>query len=330
MVRRKSIQQIRAENALAKAASARISKPAAEPSRAVRAAEQPRESKQQKPQSYQSSNGVVATVDNSQLEQHALVLDSIYAAIDGYALARNYRSQLRADGRYEETESLQYGEIDNYSFARLIADSATSAFGTIHANSLHFVDIGAGTGKAVAAAALTGYFQCCSGFEIVPSLCQAADQAVRAATSDDHGALCAGKGAHTVNGTSSITTYYRSCVIDDPTLASDGVAGLHELDCTALRLHWTRADVFFAPITCFEVETLHKVVREMTALIKAGALVITTSIMTRLDDLALELQVSDGDGAEQKGKEKKPFKFLEERRIRYGKGTMTFFLFRKQ
>jgi len=338
MVRRKSIQMIRAENVVKAAALAKKRSP---PVPVVVSAEKPSEQAQglktvlkEKVSSAREDKllGLVPprpesssdTVDALLLHASGR-LDEVYSelGIDGYALARNYRSQLRADGRFGETESLQYGEIDTYAFARLVVKEAKAAFGSIAPNTLHFVDIGAGTGKAVAAAALSGYFRTCSGFEIVPSLCQAAAQVTKLASH------ALGKASKPFNGTSDVTTYYRSCLADDPALAPAPAAGeaadLHLLGRDHLLQLWKQADVFFAPITCFEIEILHKAVREMNALLKPGALVITTSTMTRLDELSREIQELDGAKAA-----KKMFSFVEERRLKYGKGTMSFFIFRKR
>ena len=261
------------------------------------------------------------------LRANTNALDSIYATIDGYTLARDYRTALRAEGKFSETENLQYGEVDNYAFASLLEQAVAShvkvqSESTDKTLRLKFLDIGAGTGKPLLCAAATGIFNHCIGFEIVPSLCQAAAQAVKEASESKH-----------TNGTEFIKTYYQNCLPGKQSLLKTNSihisSGLQEL-CTdeEIQHQWQVADVFFAPVTCFAEESLHEVVREINSQLKPGCLVISTSTLQRLDVLANRIDVATAD-KKRTGKGVKSLIFLEEKRLRYGKGTMPFYLFRK-
>ena len=307
MVRRKSIQAIRAEYAT----KFHVKVP-------IKSILSKQEKKINMVDSIDSYPPFEVHFDEQLLHAHACELDKIYSEIDGYEIARTHRSQLRANGEWASTESLQYGEVDSFSFAKLVAE-LVKMHTKSQENSLHFLDIGAGTGKAILSAAICGYFKTCIGFEIVPNLSDAANQAIIAATKNLK--LQAGKVASCVNGTSKMISFCRSCLPSDEPASSD-------LNADDVKHIWQQSDVFFAPITCFELEVLHQVVRAMISSLKSGALVITTSTITRLDKLAQELLHREASPAV-RVKGSRPFQFLEEKRIKYGKGTMTFFLFRK-
>ena len=79
-------------------------------------------------------------------------------------------------GRLLDTEvddSLTYGEIEFVPFLHLLGRLNLPPGGV-------FCDLGAGSGRAVFAAALTGLFRACLGVELLPRLCAAAE-GVRAA-----------------------------------------------------------------------------------------------------------------------------------------------------
>lgn len=234
------------------------------------------------------------------LEPVIEALEGVYTDIDGFAIARKHRSDVRAQGVYDGTESLQYGEVTSSAFATLLKEQVPKHVKTSGGKKrLSFVDCGAGTGKATLAAATTGIFTECGGVEIVPSLAQAADKALAAARKTK-GVLADAIKAVTV------TNVEGSCLDFSQ---KQKVAGM-----------WAAADVFFAPVTCFEHELLEQLVQSMLDRLPEGCLVITTSTITRVDQMTKKME-------SKRGKEYS-LKFLEECRLRYGKGTMAFFLFR--
>ena len=91
-----------------------------------------------------SSDSAVDT-STSQLHIDTLAhLASAYAAVDGYALAREEKAAQRAAGIFRD--GIQYGEVSTASFARCL-EWVQPIAGEI------FFDLGSGTGKAVLTAA---------------------------------------------------------------------------------------------------------------------------------------------------------------------------------
>ena len=80
---------------------------------------------------------------------------------------RGYRSKLRSEGKFSESEALQYGEIDCNAFFDLLMDLEMNLSDNQRAT---FVDIGSGSGKAVLIAAATEKFIKATGIEIVEDL----------------------------------------------------------------------------------------------------------------------------------------------------------------
>ena len=68
----------------------------------------------------------------------------------------------------EDEDSLTYGEIEFVPFLHLLGRLNLPPGGV-------FCDLGAGSGRAVFAAALTGLFRACLGVELLPHLCAAAE-----------------------------------------------------------------------------------------------------------------------------------------------------------
>lgn len=91
-----------------------------------------------------SSDSAVDT-STSQLHIDSLAhLASAFAAVDGYALAREEKAAQRAAGIFRD--GIQYGEVSAASFARCL-EWVQPIAGEI------FFDLGSGTGKAVLTAA---------------------------------------------------------------------------------------------------------------------------------------------------------------------------------
>ena len=92
-----------------------------------------------------SSDSAVDTSTTSQLHTDSLAhLAAAYAAVDGYALAREEKAAQRAAGVFRD--GIQYGEVSAASFARCL-EWVKPIAGEI------FFDLGSGTGKAVLTAA---------------------------------------------------------------------------------------------------------------------------------------------------------------------------------
>ena len=69
---------------------------------------------------------------------------------------------------FGDEDSLTYGEIEFVPFLHLLGRLNLPPGGV-------FCDLGAGSGRAVFAAALTGLFRACLGVELLPHLCAAAE-----------------------------------------------------------------------------------------------------------------------------------------------------------
>ena len=113
-----------------------------------------------------SSDGTTSQAHHS---SWAEMVDAHYTKVDGFKIAKEYRTSLRNEGKFEETEALQYGEIDCKDFAILLERFCSDRES--------FIDIGSGTGKAVMVAAGAKLFKKATGIEIVETL---HSQAVRA------------------------------------------------------------------------------------------------------------------------------------------------------
>ncbi len=94
--------------------------------------------------------------------------DLIYRAINGKKISKHWQRQ-----QNNHEEEYIYGEIDFLSFAELLAKSHAKP-GDI------FMDLGAGTGKAVIAAALLLPFQQCIGIELLTPLYESSQQNLQA------------------------------------------------------------------------------------------------------------------------------------------------------
>jgi len=104
----------------------------------------------------------------------------------GYDISRQEISKARKAGRIRETEGLGYGEVDVEAFAGFL-----KSLPCVH-NEGTFLDLGSGSGKAVLAAAFSGYFSSCIGVEILEPLHNLASQALeRAGLIDQEKASCA-------------------------------------------------------------------------------------------------------------------------------------------
>lgn len=89
----------------------------------------------------------------------------IYAAIDGYGIARESKKRQRAEGVF--LDGIQYGEVREDGFLAALQWCDPRPGET-------FIDLGSGTGKAVLAAAATIALKSATGVEIVRELHEAA------------------------------------------------------------------------------------------------------------------------------------------------------------
>ena len=93
-----------------------------------------------------ASSGSTVAISTSQRHTDSLAhLAAAYAAVDGYALAREEKAAQRAAGVFRD--GIQYGEVSAASFARCL-EWVTPTAGEV------FYDLGSGTGKAVLTAAV--------------------------------------------------------------------------------------------------------------------------------------------------------------------------------
>ena len=111
-------------------------------------------------------------------------LAAAYAAVDGYALAREEKAAQRAAGVFRD--GIQYGEVSAASFARCL-EWVTPVAGEV------FYDLGSGTGKAVLTAAALHPLAAAYGIEIQPRLHEAALAARRAFEAIEGASLRAGR-----------------------------------------------------------------------------------------------------------------------------------------
>ena len=177
------------------------------------------------------------------------MIEEAYAPLDAYEVARSNRARLRKEGKWQETESLQYGEIDCAEFGKLLRLLQPWL------KTPKFLDIGMGTGKPVLVAASSGLFTSVTGVEVVSRLHEEAEATLRKLES-----------AHGPPGPSV-------------TLICD--------DC--FNVSWQQLEPIgcvFLPITCFTEEMVKKVAERVRSL-RLGTLLITTSTLTALDDKTL-------------------------------------------
>ena len=98
-------------------------------------------------------------------ERVICALETTYAPIDGYTIARNEVRSQRNQGVF--VQGAQYGEVDARVFTSALERLATASDET-------FVDLGSGTGKAVLTAAALHHFKRVTGVEIQKPLHTAA------------------------------------------------------------------------------------------------------------------------------------------------------------
>lgn len=104
-------------------------------------------------------------MDDTQRERVLSMLETVYATIDGYAIARTEVKAQRDKGLF--IQGVQYGEINASSFASALDRLAILPGET-------FVDVGSGTGKAVLTAAALYPLKRATGVEIQKPLHAAA------------------------------------------------------------------------------------------------------------------------------------------------------------
>ena len=171
-----------------------------------------------------------------------------YRHIDSYKTSREYRVSLREQGKFEATESLQYGEIDILDFAQLLKNIVAPNMNE-ESSSKSFLDIGMGSGKAVMVAACSGLFEDVQGIEIVEQLHVEAMKVYEA--------------------------------IDAQKRINAKVELIRD-DC--FNHSWAAFDVVFLPVTCFTAEMIEKVVLRVKNSLKAGTCLICTSTLAALSD----------------------------------------------
>lgn len=161
------------------------------------------------------------------------------------AVSTAYRKQ-----RQYESPTLSYGEIDFESFGYLLCSLTKYGIDLSHMQS--FVDLGSGTGTAVICAALTGFFERCTGIEILEDL-------------------------HKVSG-HVLNNFYKHCQSISEVVAIEYILG------DATFLHWNKTDLVFAHATCFDVAMMERISKTAGSM-KSGAVIIVLSNRLHNEDL---------------------------------------------
>lgn len=174
-------------------------------------------------------------------------VEAKFIDVDAYKVAREHRSKLRKNGKYAESENLQYGEIDCTAFYKLLSSIDLPE---MKCSDRIFVDIGSGSGKAVYVAASTGMFKKVKGIEIVEDLHKLA---LKAKTGEDDGVV------------EFMHKDCFDCVWQEPSTQT----------------------VLFLPITCFTDEMVQRVASKINREVESGSIIIATSTLRALDDSRL-------------------------------------------
>ncbi len=94
------------------------------------------------------------------------IFNDLFLGVDGYLLADLSKRKFNL----KENAEFTYGEINFDEFAKILQEAE------IKSNQQVFYDLGSGVGKAVMAAALSGYFKKVCGIELLPDLFQASEK----------------------------------------------------------------------------------------------------------------------------------------------------------
>ena len=171
---------------------------------------------------------------------------------DGYEISRNVINQKKKKRKYEEIEGLGYGEVDVVSFQKYLMENISPLLKKHPENENNntgsvFLDVGAGTGKAVIAS--LPFFTNAVGIEILKELHEKSEKSLEIVQ----------QYLLKSNENSQCRFELGDCLKED-----------------FLPL-WKEADVIFIPCTLFSDEMMVKINERIISYVKKGALVITTT-----------------------------------------------------
>ena len=230
---------------------------------------------------------------------------SAYDGIDGYAIASANRKELRAEGRYAETESLQYGEINVDAFAGLLASCVERVMGSaVRRAGVTGAGVtgqeqtqgkgseGKGGSKGAAAATAEGAGTGAgmdAGRRVFLDIGSGTGKAVMVAARNRF--FDEARGIELVEGLHEAAEKALVRAEEEDEAQASGVEGGEsgEGGDTSLRdrvrlvcsdclvQDWSDATVLFAPCTCFTEDMRKEVDRKIQAELRPGTLVISTT-----------------------------------------------------